>query len=86
MRVKTEAHPKVCVDWLRRDAYQDAHRLTPKPLTSDSRCAASVSTARLWASTPPTTSTIMNTRHRPSASDSFHCTWRMRQNEVQCND
>ena len=26
--------------------------------------------------TPPTTSTIMNTRHRPSASDSFHWTWR----------
>jgi len=42
-----EAHPKVCVDWLRRVAYQAAQRLTPKPLTSDSRCAASVSTARL---------------------------------------
>ena len=48
-----------------------ANTLTRNPATSDIMCAASVKTARLWASNPPTISTIMKRKHNAVPNNSL---------------
>jgi len=55
-----------------RDIFLERKR-TAKPATSESKCAASVSTASEWARYPPTTSTSIKHKHKSVAFTNLDC-------------